>query len=214
MVLVKVEQLSVAYGRRRVLDGLTASFSPGSLTALTGPSGRGKSTLLYTIGLFIRPTSGSVWFDSERVDQLPDRAKSQVRAQRLGFVFQDAILDIRRTVIENVIEGALYSRLSRPIAVSRGAKLLERLQVEVDMRSRPGQISGGQAQRVALARALVTNPEIILADEPTGNLDLGTASLVLSQLREEANAGRTIVIATHDPAVVAECDAVIDLGST
>ncbi|MFI2753876.1 ABC transporter ATP-binding protein [Cellulomonas sp. P22] len=209
-----VRDLTFAYRRRgaeELFGGLTHTFTPGAVTAVTGPSGRGKSTLLYVLGLMLRPVRGEVHVAGRRADTLSDARRSAVRSERIGFVFQDAVLDPTRTVLEGVLEPTLYAGRPTPEGRGRALALLDRLGVEARADHRPGEISGGQAQRVAVARALVNDPAIVLADEPTGNLDHDNATIVLDALREAASTGRTVVVATHDPFVLARADEVLAL---
>jgi ABC-type lipoprotein export system ATPase subunit len=211
--LLAAEGVSFAYRRGEpIVTGLSARFGAGTVTALTGPSGSGKSTLLYLLGLMLRPLAGEVRVAGVRVDHLPDHQRAGLRAHRFGFVFQDAALDATRTVLDNVVETSLYRRQPRRQAVASAHRLMHRFGVDVRATHRPGQISGGQAQRIALCRALLAAPQIVLADEPTGNLDPATSTTVIDALREHAAAGAAVVIATHDPAVVAACDHHLDLG--
>ena len=181
------------------------------MTALTGPSGRGKSTLLYVLGLLLTPTSGAVAIGGEAASSLPDAARSRIRASRIGFVFQDAELDPTRTVIDSVLEPALYAGSRKAELVPRALELLERFGLTERAHHRPGQVSGGQAQRLAVCRALLNDPDIILADEPTGNLDRGNTDLVIGALADAADEGRVVVIATHDPYVLERCDEAVAL---
>ncbi|NCD18346.1 MAG: ATP-binding cassette domain-containing protein [Actinobacteria bacterium] len=189
-----------------MFGGLSWSFAGGALTAVTGPSGRGKSTLLYLLGLMLLPTGGQVLLQGERVDALPDARRAAVRAHRVGFVFQDAALDPARRIVDSVVEPALYAGCRRGEVVGRARELLDQLGVGQRADHRPGEISGGQAQRVAVARALINTPVVILADEPTGNLDQGNAAVVLGALRDAARAGAAVIIATHDADVLGACD--------
>ena len=204
-----VEELSFGYrGRTGLLfDGLSCSFSPGSLTAITGPSGRGKSTMLFILGLLLRPQSGTICWGGRRVDRLTDFERSRFRAMTVGFVFQDAALDPTRSVRDNVCEVALYLGVPRAVAVRRAEALLTGFGVGLRSGHRPGEISGGQAQRVALCRALFNRPPLVLADEPTGNLDSEATDLVLAGLRGAADEGATVVVSTHSPVVLERCDA-------
>ena len=195
------------------IEGWSAQFPAGRVTALTGPSGCGKSTRLFLLGLMVRAGGGVVEIDGERVDALPDAERSALRADRYGFVFQDAVLDTGRSVLDNILEPALYRRELREPLVDRALALMDAFEVSVPATRRPGEISGGQAQRIALCRALVGEPDIVLADEPTGNLDRETSRSVLGGLRGRADAGACVVVVTHDPLVADQCDAVIDLGS-
>ncbi|GAA2966000.1 hypothetical protein GCM10010459_23040 [Microbacterium schleiferi] len=142
---------------------------------------------------------------------MSDSRKARLRATEFGFVFQDAALDQTRTVLDNVTETALYRGERRSIATERALALLDRFRVNVASDRRPGQVSGGQAQRIALCRALLSNPRILLADEPTGNLDPGTASVVVRALREHASSGATVIIVTHSPEVADSCDRTLQL---
>lgn len=194
-----------------LLTGFHSAFRPGGLVAVTGASGRGKSTLLSVVGLLLRPLGGRVLVDGEDVTGASDRHRSRIRATRFGFVFQDAVLDERRSILDNVLEPALYVGTDRRTAEARAVELLERFDVALPPRRRPGQVSGGQAQRIALCRSLLNDPAIVVADEPTGNLDRATADAVVAGLRDHADGGGTVVIATHDDSVVAACDRVIAL---
>jgi lipoprotein-releasing system ATP-binding protein len=211
--MIEVEDLSFGYRRGEpIIDGLTWTFPAGRLTAVTGVSGRGKSTLLYLLGLLLTPWSGRVRVAGETASVLGDRVRSRLRGEMIGFVFQDALLDPSRTVVDNVVEGALYSRVSRRQAQQRALGLLDRFDVRLRAGHRPGEVSGGQAQRVALCRALVGRPRVILADEPTGNLDGATAQVVLDALTAAARQDdTTVVVASHSPDVVDCCDQVLKL---
>jgi len=195
----------------RVLEGWSASFPSGSLTALTGPSGRGKSTLLYLLGLMLRPTSGDIILAGESVSGLSDASLARLRANRLGFVFQDAALDQTRSVLDNVTETAIYRGQSRKGVTPRALELLDRFEVNVPHLRKPGQVSGGQAQRIALCRALINDPLVLLADEPTGNLDPSTSNLVVRALRDHADNGSAVIVVTHSPEVASFCDTEIRL---
>ncbi|MFT4051928.1 MAG: ATP-binding cassette domain-containing protein [Microbacterium sp.] len=196
---------------RPVLQGWDAQFLAGSTTALTGPSGRGKSTLLYLLGLMLQPSSGEVAVDGVTASAGRDAPRAHLRARRFGFVFQDAALDASRTVLDNVTETALYRGMPRRAVDAEARELLERFGVDVPPNRKPGQVSGGQAQRIALCRALLGAPGILLADEPTGNLDPATSAVVVDALREHAATGATVVVVTHSPEVAAACDREIGL---
>ena len=198
-------------GSELVIQGWDADFAAGQVTAITGPSGCGKSTRLYVLALSARLRAGRILMDGVRVDALPDAARSRLRAHRFGFVFQDAALDPTRSVLDNVVESAIYRGQDPRTVIPAARELLERMQVGVPLRRRPGQISGGQAQRIAVCRALLGAPDVVFADEPTGNLDPGSASAVLQMLRHQADAGTCVVLVTHDPAIAATADQRIDL---
>lgn len=210
---VSVEDLRFAYrrGAEEIFDDLTYSFTPGAVTALTGPSGRGKSTLLYVLALMLTPTTGRVRLGETDASSLPDRDRSGLRAGTIGFVFQDSELDPSRSIVDSVMEPGLYAGLEKGALEDRARSLLARFGLEHRADHRPGEISGGQAQRVAVCRALVNEPAVILADEPTGNLDPDNAALVLDALAEAAAEGRTVIVATHDPQVVSRADEVVRL---
>ncbi len=194
-----------------LLDGLTHEFTPGAVTALTGPSGRGKSTLLYVLGLMLTPSAGEVRIGPIHASGLPDRDRSELRATRLGFVFQDSELDPSRSIVDSVVEPGLYAGQDLTGLRVKALELLERFGLAHRAAHRPGQVSGGQAQRVAVCRALINTPDIVLADEPTGNLDPDNSGLILDALADAAGEGRTVIIATHAPDVVARADVVIRL---
>jgi ABC-type lipoprotein export system ATPase subunit len=211
--MLAVNGLSFAYrrGGDELFGGLTYGFEPGAVTGVTGASGRGKSTLLYLLGLLLRPSAGQILFEGIPVQSLPDATRSRRRAERIGFVFQDAVLDPGRTVLDAVIEPAIYAGKRRAEVTQRARELLTQLGVEARAEHRPGEISGGQAQRVAMCRALMNDPGILLADEPTGNLDRANATTVLRTLRDAATAGRTVIVASHDPFVMQQVDHVLEL---
>lgn len=211
--LLSVTGLSFRYDRAGVelFGGLDHAFAPGALTAVMGPSGRGKSTLLYVLGLLLRPTAGEVRLGAHVLSAEPDGARSAMRATIMGFVFQDASLDPRRSVLDNVCEPAVYAGLATDLTRQRARDLVERLAPGIDTNRRPGQISGGQAQRIAIARALINGPSVVLADEPTGNLDADNTASVLELLRDVASGGATVVIATHDPTVSGFADDLLTL---
>src|SRR5690606_25377876 len=206
--VIGARELTFAYrsGATRVIDGLTLDLPMGAVTTLTGPSGSGKSTLLYLLALMIRPTRGEVMWDGRAASGLPDAARSRLRAAQVGFIFQDALLDPARTVLANVCDSGLFAGMPRHAAESRARELLDRFGVEHRADHRPGEISGGQAQRVAVCRALLTDPRVVFADEPTGNLDADSAEVVWGALADHAARGRTVVLATHDRELAARSD--------
>ena len=212
--MLAVQDLGFGYRRGEpIIEDLSQRFESGSVTAVTGRSGSGKSTLLYLLGLLLTPDWGRVAVGEIRdASGLSDRARSVLRAQRVGFVFQDAVLDPARTVADNVAEGGLYAGVGRRRAIEAAHRLLDRFEVGLRADHRPGEVSGGQAQRVALCRALVNGPPVILADEPTGNLDPVTAQVVIDALADAAHHdGATVVIASHDPHIAQACDRVVSL---
>jgi ABC-type lipoprotein export system ATPase subunit len=208
------QHLTFAYrGTEEILRDLSHSFPDGSTTAISGASGCGKSTLLFLLGLLATPTAGTVSLDGEVISGRSDPVAAHLRSTKVGFVFQDAMLDASRTVLDNVTEPAVYAGVTRSAARKAAFELLERFSVEHRADHRPGEISGGQAQRIALCRAFVNQPRIVLADEPTGNLDSMSATVVLDALTEAAHAGSIVVIVTHDDSIVERCDRSIRLSA-
>lgn len=197
--------------RLPVVEGWSGSFQAGTMTAIMGESGSGKSTLMFLLGLMLRVESGLVLLDEHPVSSLPDARRSQLRATEFGYIFQDSMLDPRRTVLDNVTQSAVF-RGERPRDLhSRARRLLESLEVTVPIARRPGQVSGGQAQRIALCRALLHDPAVVLADEPTGNLDAHSAAVVVDELGRRAHSGAIVLIVTHSPDVAARCDTTVVL---
>ncbi len=187
----------------RALDGVDLSIRAGEYVTLTGPSGSGKSTLLNVLGCLDRPDSGSYRLDGIEVRTLDDTAASRVRNGHIGFVFQSFHLLPRLTVLENVLLPMRFSEHPDPEAPQRAQTLLQRVGLGERMDHRPGQLSGGQMQRAAIARALVLKPALLLADEPTGNLDSRSAKDVLALIDEVHHEGQTVVMVTHDNEVAA-----------
>ena len=206
---LKIDGVSFRYGSRpEVISNMTATFCEGSTTAVTGPSGCGKSTLLYLLGLLLRPSAGRISLGPDVVSLRSDTRRSKTRAESLGFVFQDAAMDPTRSVLDNVLEPTNYHpRHSRRGKKVYALELLDRFGVSLPPERRPGEISGGQAQRVGLCRALINSPAVILADEPTGNLDQDTAGLVFEALASAAHDdGSVVVIVTHSMGLAKNCD--------
>jgi ABC-type lipoprotein export system ATPase subunit len=159
----------------------------------------------------MKPWSGSIAWHGTRADSLPDGMRSALRATHAGFVFQDAMLDPSKSVLANVCEQGIFAGMSPSEAEARARVLLERFGVDHRVDHKPGEISGGQAQRVALCRALLVNPDVIFADEPTGNLDAAASETVFSALVERARAGACVIIATHDTDLARKADACLVL---
>jgi putative ABC transport system ATP-binding protein len=188
-------------GRMRVhaLAGVDIAIPQGSFTVIMGPSGSGKSTLLYLLGGLDRPTSGDLHVAGYDLNALDENDLALFRRKAIGFVFQQFNLVASMTAVENVAFPLRFSGVPAGQRAQRAKQLLEQVGLEKHMRHRPVEMSGGQQQRVAIARALVNNPGLILADEPTGNLDTNTGYGIMQQLSELHQAGRTVVVVTHDP---------------
>jgi putative ABC transport system ATP-binding protein len=191
------------------LRGVDLEVDAGEFVAVMGPSGCGKSTLLHLLGGLDRPTAGSIELDERRVESLSEAAWAVLRRRELGFVFQFFNLVGTLTVAENVELPARLVGASAAEARRRREELLERLGVSARADTLPSRLSGGQQQRVAIARALVNRPAVLLADEPTGNLDSASAGEVLGLLRELKADGQTLVLVTHDARVAASADRVL-----
>ena len=196
-----------------LVDGVSLEIERGQFVAIMGPSGSGKSSLLYLLGLLDVPTAGRVWLDGEDTSRYGEDELADRRLGKLGFVFQFHFLLAEFSVLDNVtLPMRRLGRLDEAAAEARGMELLGRLGVADQARKRPHQLSGGQRQRVAIARALANDPLVILADEPTGNLDSASSANVQQILRDLAHeAGKTIVAVTHDGAFASAADQRIGL---
>lgn len=211
-LLVSVNQVGFRYGHGpMVLDDVSAVFGEGQVHTIIGPSGCGKSTLLYLIGLMLRPECGEIEVVGAELTRGHDYDRATHRAEHIGFVFQDALLEPSMTVMQNVVEGLPLSRRVSEYQSEIDDHLF-RLGV-ADLRDRKAsRLSGGQAQRVALVRAMVKRPAVLLADEPTGNLDNVTAAVVLDELFNYGRRpGHTCIVVTHDERITASADTVLRL---
>ena len=183
----------------KALAGLTLTISPGEFTAIMGPSGSGKSTLMNILGCLDRPTTGSYQLDHQEVATLNDDELAMTRNQKIGFVFQSFNLLPRMSTLENVALPMVYAGVKNQERIARAKEVLAMVGLEERMNHRPNELSGGQRQRVAIARSLVNDPTIIMADEPTGNLDTKSGNEVMDIFSELNSQGRTIILVTHEP---------------
>ena len=202
--MLELEEVSKVYPGEppvRALDGVSLTVPAGELTAILGPSGSGKTTLLQLMGTLDRPTSGQVRITGLDVATMADDDVAYLRATRIGFVFQQFFLAEHSTVVDNVADGLLYAGIPLEQRRQRAIETLDLVGLGNRPTARPTQLSGGQRQRVAIARALVGQPAIVLADEPTGNLDQATGHAILTLIDQLHRAGSTIVVITHDRAI-------------
>ena len=206
--LVQAEDVSKSYAGLRALDGVTFEVLPGEWIAIMGPSGSGKTTLINILGGLDRPTSGRAIVDGVNVGTLGERELTRYRAEKVGFVFQHFYLVPYLSALENVMLAQYFHSVADE---AEAAESLVRVGLGDRLQHLPSQLSGGEQQRVALARALINHPKLILADEPTGNLDEANEQTVLELLRELHRAGHTILLVTHSPEIGRMADRRIEL---
>ena len=215
MELIRLEDIYKTYHLGEVdvpvLRGISLSIARGEMVALMGASGSGKTTLMNILGCLDRPTSGRYVLDGQPVDELGDDDLALVRSRSIGFVFQSYNLLPRTSALDNVATPLMYQGVGRKERMHRAQAALERLGLGDRMHHEPSELSGGQQQRVGIARAIVTEPALILADEPTGNLDSHSGAEVLDLFRDLHALGRTIVLITHDIDVAAAADRAVHL---
>ncbi len=214
--VIHVEDLKRVYSTGKTdvhaLRGVNLSVEPGEMVAVMGASGSGKSTLMNIIGCLDRPTSGGYWLDGVRVDGMSKNELADIRNQKIGFVFQGFNLLARTTALANVELPLLYDRTGRHLKTGPLAlEALQRVGLGDRVEHEPSELSGGQQQRVAIARALVTHPAILLADEPTGNLDSRTSVDVMSLFQELNDQGITVIMVTHEPDIARYARRVVEL---
>jgi len=215
MIILKIENLFKSYSLERlevpVLHDINLAVDAGEFAAIMGPSGSGKSTLMNLIGCLDRPTSGKILIGGEDVSMLSETDLARIRGERIGFVFQTFNLISRLTALKNVELPMVYQDIPRGARLKRAAKLLEMLGLTDRADHKPSELSGGQRQRVAIARALANEPDILLADEPTGNLDSKTGEEIMQIFKELHSEGRTIIMVTHDQGLAENCDRIVRL---
>lgn len=187
----------------RALDGVDLEVSQGDFLGVTGPSGSGKSTLLYLLGGLDHPTSGDIWVQGVEIATLDEDGLADFRQQTVGFIFQMFNLIPTMTALENVEFPLLFSKTNPHERYQRASQLLDLVGLGDRLNHRPTELSGGQQQRVAIARALINDPPLVLADEPTGNLDSHAGGEVIKVLEQLNQQGRTIIVVSHDPDVIA-----------
>lgn len=205
------KKYSMGSGEVHALRGIDLEIARGEYVSVMGPSGSGKSTLLEILGCLSRPSEGRYWLHGVAVDEVDADGLAKLRGEAIGFVFQAFNLLPRLTLLENVALPLLYRGVPRRTRHERALGALARVSLEHRAAHRPGEVSGGERQRAAIARALVNNPSLILADEPTGNLDSRTGLEILQIFHEMHERGETIVIVTHDPRIADECQRLVQI---
>ena len=213
--LIRLENVTKDYSLGdltvKVLKGITLKIDNGEFVAIQGRSGSGKSTLMNIIGLLDTPTAGSYFLEDTDVSSLKEDKLSYLRNKKIGFVFQSFNLLPRATILENVVLPGIYAGLNQKDRENTAISILEKIGLSEHINKRPNQLSGGEQQRVAIARALMNNPDIILADEPTGNLDTKSGQEVINLLKTLHKQGKTIVLITHEKDIAKQADRIIKL---
>jgi len=214
-VLLKLSNVEKVYRMDgisiKALDGISLMIKAGEFVAITGASGSGKSTLMHIIGCLDTPTNGEVFLDGQKVSDFSERQLAVVRNQKIGFVFQQFNLLARTSALENVALPLIYSDLLESKIEEKAKEALNRVGLSDRLHHHPNQLSGGQQQKVAIARALVTNPSLILADEPTGNLDSKSGQEILKVFQQLNQQGNTIIFVTHNQQVAANAQRIIKI---
>lgn len=215
MALIEIKDMYKIYemGSEKVhaLDGVNLAIHEKEFVAIIGPSGSGKSTLMNMIGCLDTPTSGTYLLDNEDISAFSDKRLAKVRNQKIGFIFQQFNLLKKMTAFENVERPAKYTNCSRQERQQRAKDTLEKVGLGDRMEHKPNELSGGQQQRVAVARSLVNNPPVLLADEPTGNLDSKSSVEIMNMIKDLHKVGNTIILITHDNDVADEADRVLHI---
>jgi len=213
-MLIKIQDIKKQYETgeiiTKILHGLSFEIKAGEFVSIMGPSGSGKSTLMHILGLLDRPSSGSYHFENQNVSQLDDDQLAKLRNEKIGFVFQAFHLLPKTTVLENVILPLTYSN-KKGNHKEQAQKVLESVGLGHRLNYLSNQISGGEKQRVAIARALVNNPDVVFADEPTGNLDSKSGKQVMEILQDLNDQGKTVILVTHETYTAEHADRIISL---
>ncbi len=213
--VVRLENIRKVYEnfgvKNEVLKGINLVIKKGEFVSIMGPSGSGKTTLMNIIGCLDTATSGKYYLDGKDISNLNDDELSEIRSEYIGFVFQQFYLIQYLNVLENVLMPTIYSKKDRKNIKEKAKELLEKVGLGDKLNFKPSQLSGGQQQRVAIARALINEPQLILADEPTGALDSKTAESIMKIFKELNEEGKTIVIITHDPSIASQTKRIIKI---
>ncbi len=214
-VVLKIRNLSKIYMQGKIpvhaLNDVSFDVEKGEFLSIVGPSGSGKSTLLSMIGLLDRPTKGSVFIEGVEITKVKESEAPKIRREKIGFVFQHFNLIPTLTALENVDIAMRFARVSKAKRKKRAVELLTQLGLKDRMNHKPSELSGGEQQRVAIARALANHPSIILADEPTGEVDTKTRDMIVDILKQLSEKGKTIIVVTHDTAVARRAKRVISM---
>ncbi len=215
MALIEIKDMYKVYemGSEKVnaLDGVNLAIDEKEFVAIVGPSGSGKSTLMNMIGCLDTPTSGTYMLDGEDISGLNDSSLARIRNSKIGFIFQQFNLFQKMTAFENVERPMKYAKVKKEQRREMAAKALAAMGLKDRMKHRPNELSGGQQQRVAIARALVGNPPVLLADEPTGNLDSKSSAEIMGMIKELHRKGNTIVLITHDMKLAEQADRILQM---
>lgn len=210
--LENIKKVYYQYGiKTEVLKGISLSIKKGEFVSIMGVSGSGKTTLMNIIGCLDTPTEGKYYLEGKDVSKLSDDELSEIRNRYIGFVFQNFYLIPYLTALENVVVPTIYSTKPIKNPEEKAIKLLEKVGLKGKEKNKPNQLSGGQQQRVAIARSLINNPELILADEPTGALDSKTAKEIMEIFKSLHREGKTIIIVTHDPKIAEQTERIIKI---
>ena len=209
--LINIRKSFTTEKKINVLRGLSRKFRPGKTYAIMGPSGSGKSTLLNLISLIDKPTSGTIKFDNHEINFSQNEKNDLFRSKKIGIVYQENNLLSDFTALENVYFASLSLNNDKKLALSKAEKLLKKIGLSNRLNHFPSQLSGGEAQRVAIARAIINDPQIILADEPTGSLDMNTAKDIFKLLNNQKRSDRIIIFATHNRFFAKKADYLLEM---